>query len=30
MLVYGANNITLTTDGDFKVVIRWQTEMNLC
>lgn len=30
MLVYGANNITLTTDGDFKVVFRHQCEMNLC
>lgn len=30
MLVYGANNITLTTDGDFKVVFRYQCEYALC
>lgn len=29
MLRYGANNITLTTTGDFKVVFRYQCEMNL-
>lgn len=30
MLRYGANNITLTTDGDFKVVFRYQCEYALC
>ena len=30
MLVYGANNITLTTDVDFKVVFRYQCEYALC
>lgn len=33
MLVYGANNITLTTDttdGDFKVVFKYQYEYGLC
>lgn len=29
-LRYGANNITLNTTGDFKVVLRYQCEMNLC
>lgn len=29
-LRYGANNITLTTDGDFKVVFRYQCEYALC
>lgn len=29
-LRYGANNITLNTTGDFKVVLRYQFEMNLC
>ncbi len=29
-LRYGSNNITLNTTGDFKVVLRYQCEMNLC
>lgn len=29
-LRYGSNNITLNTTGDFKVVLRYQFEMNLC
>ncbi len=28
-LRYGSNNMTLTTNGDFKVVFRYQYEMNL-
>lgn len=30
LLRYGANNITLTTDVDFKVVFRYQCEYALC
>ncbi len=30
MLRYGANNVSISTDGDFKVVFRYQCEYALC
>ena len=30
MLIYGSNNVSISTDGDFKVVFRYQCEYALC
>ena len=30
MLIYGSNNVSISTDGDFKVIFRYQCEYALC